>query len=188
MRRYPLAKLVEWSGDEGLKGRKRLQKMVYFLQAAGWDLGAEYSLHHFGPYSRDVAEASDDLVAMGVIDERDEQIPTNGSSVLQYIYTLNPQRGTVSVEEAESRSPDAKLGANEFREFAVRLQNENLWVLELGSTIHFFYNSPSGGDWEAAVRRALEFKKRDNKDPCLAAALQLAKDVELRRSSSSSLA
>ena len=44
MKRYQLAKLIEWSG-ESLKTRKRLQKVVYLLQAAGCPLDADYTLH-----------------------------------------------------------------------------------------------------------------------------------------------
>ncbi len=35
MNRLQLATLLSWAGDNGLQGRKRLQKVVYFLQEAG---------------------------------------------------------------------------------------------------------------------------------------------------------
>lgn len=54
MTRYQLAKLVEWAGE--LRSRKRLQKVVYLLQAAGAPIEAEFTLHHYGPYSFDVAQ------------------------------------------------------------------------------------------------------------------------------------
>jgi uncharacterized protein YwgA len=51
MTRYQLAKLVEWAGT--LRTRKRLQKVVFMLQAAGCPFDDGFGLHHFGPYSSD---------------------------------------------------------------------------------------------------------------------------------------
>ena len=60
MNRYQLAKLVEWAGC--LHTRKRLQKLVYMLQSAGCPLEAEFTLHHYGPYSQEIAGLSDAMV------------------------------------------------------------------------------------------------------------------------------
>lgn len=59
MNRLQLATLLSWADDQSIQGRKRLQKVVYFLQYAGCPLDCRYTLHHFGPYSRDVADACD---------------------------------------------------------------------------------------------------------------------------------
>jgi uncharacterized protein YwgA len=51
-------------------GKKQLQKMVYLIQANGVDLGYEYGIHFYGPYSE---ELSHDIISMcvsGVIDFR----------------------------------------------------------------------------------------------------------------------
>ena len=86
MNRLQLATLLSWAGDNGLHGRKRLQKVVYFLQEAGCPLNCRYSLHHFGPYSCDVADRCDEMVAAGLLEETAR--PFNGDT--QYTYALKP--------------------------------------------------------------------------------------------------
>ena len=64
MTRYQLAKLVEWAGT--LNSRKRLQKVVFMLQAAGCPLQAEFYLNHYGTYSlEDVTRLTDEMVRLG---------------------------------------------------------------------------------------------------------------------------
>ncbi len=67
MTKYQLARLIAWAG--ALDTRKRAQKIVYLLQAAGCPLDAEYRLHYYGPYSQDVAQLVDELVAQGMLEE-----------------------------------------------------------------------------------------------------------------------
>ena len=45
MNRYQLAKIVQWAGT--LRSRKRMQKMIFLLKAAGCPLDADYDLHHY---------------------------------------------------------------------------------------------------------------------------------------------
>src|SRR5258706_10557443 len=71
MNRLQLATLLSWAGDSGIQGRKRLQKVVFFLQQAGCPLDCQYTLHHFGPYSRDVADTCDEMVAAGVVGRKE---------------------------------------------------------------------------------------------------------------------
>ena len=67
MNRYQLAKIVDWAGT--LETRKRMQKVVYLLQVAGCPLGADYTLHHYGPYSQEVARLTDEMVQTGILTE-----------------------------------------------------------------------------------------------------------------------
>lgn len=46
MTRYQLAKLISWAGT--LHSRKKMQKVVFMLQAAGCPLDAEFYLHLYG--------------------------------------------------------------------------------------------------------------------------------------------
>ena len=68
MNRYQLAKIVDWAGT--LETRKRMQKVVYLLQVAGCPLGADYTLHHYGPYSHDVARLTDEMVQASLLVEK----------------------------------------------------------------------------------------------------------------------
>jgi uncharacterized protein YwgA len=167
MNRLQLATLLSWAGENGLRGRKRLQKVVFFLQQAGCPLDCRYTLHHFGPYSRDVADACDEIVAAGLVDE------TGGSAGadMQYTYRLK-----ATTHELLQKTPDAQM--NRFEKLGTELINENLWTLELGSTILFFYCQAA--DWDHALARACEFKKVSAKIPQSQAALALAKGFEAK--------
>jgi uncharacterized protein len=165
MNRLQLATLLSWAGDNGLQGRKRLQKVVFFLQEAGCPLDCEYTLHHFGPYSRDVADRSDEMVTAGLLHEKVEVI--NG--LTQYTYSLSPAiRGSVLAE------PDRQVES--FRSLGSELMDPartNLWWLELGSTILFYLHGTK--NWSDAFAQACKFKKVAPEDKASQLALELAR-------------
>ncbi|MGC4030550.1 MAG: hypothetical protein QM754_02215 [Tepidisphaeraceae bacterium] len=164
MNRLQLATLLSWAGDSGIQGRKRLQKVVFFLQDAGCALDCQYTLHHFGPYSRDVADACDEMVAAGLVVESGG--PQNGD--MQYGYKLKPDTRALL-----DRTPNEPM--QRFRELGTSLISENLWSLELGSTILFFFKQ--NNDWNAALMRACEFKKVSAELNASKTALALAQRV-----------
>lgn len=186
MDKYALAKLVQWAGSEGVKGRKRLQKAVFFLQRAGCPFDAEYSLHHYGPYSRDVAEACDELVAAGLLDE--DAAPASAGA--QYTYRVNAD-GVAAIAHTEARLGDRAPALERYKPLADELIAGNLWVLELGSTILFLRDRCGHASqlasqaWDDAVRQACEFKKIDRAtDSSVVPAANLANRVYERASSS----
>jgi uncharacterized protein YwgA len=146
MNRHQLATVLSWAGEQGFSGRKRLQKVVFFLQQAGCDLGCHYTLHHFGPYSRDVAGACDEMVAAGLIEETGG--PQDGS--MQYAYKLTPQTATLV-----NSSPEPQV--QKFKDVGKELIERDIWQLELGSTILFFHRESR--DWDSALKEACTFKK-----------------------------
>lgn len=165
MNRLQLATLLSWAGDEGLQGRKRLQKVVFFLQEGGCPLDCRFTLHHFGPYSRDVADRCDEIVAAGLVDETGG--PSKGD--MQYTYRLKPETAKLV-----QQTSDAQMQG--FDSLGKSLIGENLWSLELGSTILFFYRRSR--DWDGALARACEFKKVPSNTDSSRAALVLAKRFE----------
>lgn len=165
MNRHQFATLLSWAGDQGFSGRKRLQKVVFFLEQAGCDLGCHYTLHHFGPYSRDVADTCDEMVAAGLIEESGG--PQSGS--MHYTYKLKPQ-----ILESVSKTPEPRI--QKFRFLGVKLIETELWHLELGSTILFFQRQ--NPDWNSALTQACDFKKVVTTHPSSLKALDLAKHVQ----------
>ncbi len=166
MNRLQLATLLSWAGSNGISGRKRLQKVVFFLQQAGCKLDCTYTLHHFGPYSRDLVDACDDMVSAGLI------VETGGPS--QYCYSLS--KGT---ESLIAKSPEAKMLT--FRDLAIELLKEDLWLLELGSTILYFYRQVD--DWGRALVEACKYKNVSVSDHKSAASLKLARKIATGESS-----
>lgn len=166
MNRHQLATLLSWGGEQGVSGRKRLQKVVFFLQEAGCDLGCHYTLHFFGPYSRDVADSCDEMVAAGLIIETGG--PRNGA--MPYSYKLTPE-----ILESVNKSPEPNV--DRFRQRGKELIKTDLWQLELGSTILFFHRQSS--DWDSALKEACTFKKVPADSADSLGALSYAKDFSL---------
>ena len=164
MNRLQLATLLSWAGEAGIQGRKRLQKVVFFLQQAGCELDCRYTLHHFGPYSRDVADACDEMVAAGLIEEKARP----ESWGMQYDYRLKPE-----TQKYLAASPDLEMLP--YQGLGKNLIGENLWQLELGSTILFYYGRR--GNWDNALTEACDFKKADAGNKESRKALELAKRV-----------
>lgn len=164
MDRLQLATLLSWAGERGLNGRKRLQKVVFFLQHAGCQLDVSYTLHNFGPYSRDVADICDEMVSAGLIEE------TSGSQggSFQYAYALKPDTRTLL---EQTSNPEMAR----HQELGTRLINEDLWSLELGSTILYFYQQCP--DWNVAMRKACEYKQVPIDASRSTKALGLAKEI-----------
>ena len=166
MTRYQLAKIVSWAGN--LQARKRLQKVVYLLQSAGCPLDAEFSLHHYGPYSEELARLTDEMVRQSLLVEQSLEY----SQGQQFSYQLSPLAADAitSLEATES----GRMSALEIKAYEARakaLLGEDLRRLEYASTIVYFHRQ--GNDWVQAVDKATEFKRT----PAVSEALPLAQQI-----------
>jgi uncharacterized protein YwgA len=151
MTRYQLVKLVEWVGT--LNSRKRLQKVVFLLQAAGCPVEADYTLHHYGPYSQEVARLSDEMVQLNLLAESSERNQVG----MQYSYELT-ERATKEIAELE-KTPKGISLAKQLAPFEIKakeLLNTDLWLLEVASTLVYFRQQ--GHDWPESVERTCKFK------------------------------
>ena len=165
MNRLQLATLLSWADESGLQGRKRLQKVVFFLQQAGCPLDCRYTLLHFGPYSRDVADICDEMVAAGLIEEKVNRTAWG----LQYEYSLKADTKDF-LAQAEDQSMES------FQGLGKDLIQNDIWQLELGSTILFFYEQLK--DWDQALSRACNYKDVQCDDEKSKDALKLAQKVK----------
>jgi len=151
MTRYQLAKLVEWAGS--LHSRKRLQKVVFLLQASGCPFDADYTLHHYGPYSQEVARLSDEMVQVGLLDE--SSMPNQVGVQYSYALTKNAASEMAQLE----KSPQGKKLAKPLTPFeakAKELLNTDLWLLEVASTMVYFRKQ--GYSWSESVEKTCNFK------------------------------
>src|SRR5262249_38316004 len=151
MTRYQLARLVEWAGT--LNSRKRLQKVVFLLQASGCPFDAEYILHHYGPYSHEVARLSDEMVQVGLLEETSEPNQVG----VQYCYALTAN--AASEMPQLQKTPQGKKLARPLTAFeakAKELLNTDLWLLEIASTMVYFRKQ--GHSWSNSVERTCKFK------------------------------
>lgn len=168
MNKLQLALLTRWaedSGEPGIRGRKRMQKVIYFLQQADCPIEADYILHHYGPYSREVANVTDIMVAEGLLVER-----SSGGG--EYEYSLGSN--TRSMIDRLPRH-QATQAFETYRDRAVELLRQDLRHLEIGSTILYFYrHGCCKFDWDTALREACRYKRIDPEDSVSKAALALA--------------
>ena len=151
MTRYQLAKLISWAGT--LHSRKKMQKVVFMLQAAGCPFDADYYLHHYGPYSEDVAHLTDEMVRKELLAEEEESAPSG----TQYSYRLqeSTKKEMLELEKTMEGKRLAKLLAP-FEDKAKELLNTDFWLLEVASTIAFFRQQ--GNTWAISVEKAGQFK------------------------------
>jgi len=130
---YALTKLIDSVG--GVDTRKRLHKCVFLLQLAGLKMDAEYCLHYYGPFSRDVAEATDLLTQSKVLAETEIPNPMGAS----YSYKVTEKgKGMLTDYETKAEGKAACERVSGFvRQFQALLA-EPLWTLELASTVAFY--------------------------------------------------
>lgn len=151
MNRYQLAKIVGWAGT--FRSRKRMQKLIFLLQAAGCALDASYDLHYYGPYSQDVARLTDEMVREGLLEERIDAHPYGE----QYSYTLSEiSRQQVMEYEAGPEGSQMAQQVGRFRSLAHTVYLADLKELEVAATIVFFRKH--GHDWPVAVEKTCQFK------------------------------
>jgi uncharacterized protein YwgA len=151
MTRYQLAKLVQWAGT--LKSRKRLQKVVFLLQAAGCPLDAEFYLHHYGTYSEEVARLTDEMVRLELFKETSE--PFMGGEKYSYQLSQTARQQLTELQKTQR----GQLLARELAPFETKakaLLAADVKELEYASTILYFHLQ--GRDWSEAVEKAVQFK------------------------------
>jgi uncharacterized protein len=170
MDRYQLAKIVEWAGT--LHSRKRMQKVVYLLQIAGCQLQADYILHHYGPYSQEVARLTDEMVRSGLLEETSEASPVG----VQYFYRLpETTRRQIEVYERSPRSAEWRDLMAPFEAKAKVLIAADLKELEIAATLVYFFGQE--GDWSLADEKTRQFKNLPAGSALLTRAVVLARQV-----------
>lgn len=121
----PLA-LAYVDDGEPIDGRTRLQKMVFVLQqklnesnGLREDQQYEFFAYDYGPFSKELAEAVDDLIESGLLDEEDIEYDDEGN--VKYLYELRQEgRDTVESEletdEYQSLFEEARRVKRRFNE------------------------------------------------------------------------
>ena len=130
----------------------RLQKSVYLLDQLGLGSGFKFNYHHYGPYSRDLDNATADAKAFGLIDENLAHRESDGA--LYSIFRLK------DVASAQTHAY-GKLGAQKAEELVKTFARTNVTVLELAATIDWLWRFEAHrDDWhnEIAKRKPVKVK------------------------------
>lgn len=164
MNDYWLANLI--GSIEEVDSRKRLQKSIYLLQfLKGFPLQLDYFLHFYGPYSWELADLIGQLESSHIIEEKCEDgmaykscITAEGKEIIKKFETSSD--GVVALKKISRFIPH-------FRDLA----EQSRWVLELASTVAFYYSD----NWPDARKQTAKFKNVKEDDNNLKKATQLAK-------------
>jgi uncharacterized protein YwgA len=171
MTRYQLAKIVSWA--DPLDTRKRLQKVVFMLQVAGCPLEADFALHHYGPYSEEVARLTDELVRVGLLEE--QAINNKVGQQFRYRLTAAARERMAQLEGGEHGQALASQMAP-FQEVARSLLPADLKELEVAATMLYFRRQSH--DWPEAIEKTRAFKNIPEGSTLLQRAERLARKVE----------
>ena len=166
MKDYWLAKLI--SSVTEVDSRKRLQKSIYLLQRTGCPLQFSYILHYYGPYSFELAGLIDQLKGADIIDESPEQTGFGG---VRYRSEISQKGKRVLENFQKSKTGKEVYGQIQpFIPIFEKLNQKDLWVLELAATIAYFYE----GNWAEAQKQTATFKKLSTNDNNLKQAFAIA--------------
>lgn len=69
--------LLALAVSNGIYGRKKLQKIVYLANCAGWDVIQDYRFHLYGPYSDYVLAEIENLSEEGLVDVGEQTTQTD---------------------------------------------------------------------------------------------------------------
>lgn len=109
--------------DQEIQGRKRLQKLAYLLKLGGAELEADFRLSHYGPFSRELAEATDLLTLGGIVDEVRQ--PSGVFQTFVSLYSLVADSGEEEILEEKAA------------DLVRRLDKFTTVVLEVAATIGY---------------------------------------------------
>jgi uncharacterized protein YwgA len=134
--------LLDALPEREIPGKKRLQKLSYLAAESGVSCKARFFLHDFGPFSAEVAAATDFLLFLGDVRERDIQF--GRAKRYLKLYRLDESA------RVPEKLPKPVIGA---------LQTLNAYStieLEIASTIRYFMSK--GMNVENAVEETQQLK------------------------------
>lgn len=134
-----VAEIISLAGGR-LVGRIRLQKTAFLLKTAGWNADFSFQYYHYGPYSEDLADASNAAKYFGLVDE--DERATNDNVGMYSIYTLRS-----ALDKCDSEN-------EKYRQLASCASEANSTELELAATALFLYTEEDySNPWEETRMR-----------------------------------
>jgi uncharacterized protein YwgA len=127
-----------------LIGRVRLQKTAYFLKQLGLGVNLSFEYHHYGPYSRELDNATEDAKAFGLIEE--DRKPRAGDGALYSAFRLTA--GAKVRPKIYGR-----LSRERVAELIAKFARTNVTVLELAATVDWLVRHEGVRDWKSEVTK-----------------------------------
>jgi uncharacterized protein YwgA len=123
-----------------LTGRVRLQKAVYLMDRLGLESGLSFDYHHYGPFSRDLDNATADAKAFGLVEEEFERRQSDGAT-----YSIFKLKGQPKADAYGG------LGAERAGELARLFAATNVTILELAATVDWLWHVEKYADWKSEI-------------------------------------
>jgi len=117
-----------------IKGRTRIQKMLYLVNQTGWNAIKDYHFYQYGPYSNWLKRELDILVQRGLVNE--EQEATSDEKTI-YNYTITTD-GTKYLKTINLQPPDLVKKTEAFLD---ELKNYRTSDLEIMTSLYFLRKS-----------------------------------------------
>jgi uncharacterized protein YwgA len=132
--------VVAAAPEARLTSRVRLQKTVYLLDRLGFESGFDFDYHHYGPYSRELDNATSDAKALKLIEERTEHRIRDGAG-----YSIFKSKSAAKPELY------AKAGRQQVRDWIGLFARTNVTVLELAATIDWLLHEEKVPNWRSEI-------------------------------------
>lgn len=124
--------------DNNIKGKTYLQKCMYFL-SKNISLELRFIPHYYGPYSPDINSELSNLIAIGLINEKEEDLGifnSHGFERKRFDYELTPA-GKKIAEKIAEKYIDEWNGINKF--FSELKQLGNIDYIDLSLAAKAYY-------------------------------------------------
>lgn len=139
------SKVVSLIRDAGgvIVGRTRLQKIAYLLSAAGLEDSFHFMYKHYGPYSKQLAQSTQEAAVLGFIEEEEKTTSWGGTYSVYKVATDSTGTPPSSTETPR-------------RQFFKLLIDSNAIELELAATAVFLAVEGNQQPWDETARRKPE--------------------------------
>jgi len=108
-----------------MKGRTRIQKMLYLTDRIGWNVIKDYYFYQYGPYSEWLKRELDMLVQQGLIDESEVDI---GNEKTLYEYKITPD-GTKYLQTINLQPPELVSKTKKFFDLLKNYRTDDLEIM-----------------------------------------------------------
>lgn len=146
-----IVEILEALPERKVEGKKRLQKLAHLTQLAGADIDARYYILHYGPFSKEIANAVSLLSLTGIV--RESVLPLGVYGRLQSVFVLSDRAGS------KKKLPP------KFKKLVADLNRFSTIELEVASTIGYF--EKEGDPTTSALQKTREMKPEKAKGPVL---------------------
>lgn len=137
-----------------IKGRTRIQKILYLTNRIGWNAIKDYYFYQYGPYSEWVKRELDMLVQQGLIEENEEDV---GSGRTLYKYKITSE-GSKYLQTINLQPSDLITKTKKFFDELYNYKNDDLEIMT--SLYHMRESDPEYESNERLVKLIKLYKPK----------------------------